>query len=456
MLDKLRTHIKQNLDFLNKKKLLLAVSGGIDSMILVDTFYKLGLDIGIAHCNFKLRNKSSDKDEQFVLENAEKLNIPVFNISFDTKSYASKHQLSIQMAARELRYEWFRKISSENHYDYLLTAHHKDDVIETFLINFSRGTGLDGLTGIPEKNNEIIRPLLPFSRSDINVYAAKNKLKWREDKSNTDTKYLRNKIRHQVIPVFKELNPSFSNSFSQTICNLNESKAFISQQIEQLKKTIITSKDDSLSIDIAALKIHGSEKFILREILKEYQFTQWDDVLNLLSAQSGKFVTSATHRLLKNRDELILSKITKEHSKSFQITEDTKKIKKPLHLKFKKIKEEKLQKLQNNPKSSLDKIHIDLDRINFPLGIRKWQQGDVFHPFGMQGKKKLSKFFKDEKMSVLEKENTWVLCTKDQIIWVIGKRMDDRFKIKKTTTNGLKITLKTKNKDSEAIKITEK
>ncbi|PCI06219.1 MAG: tRNA lysidine(34) synthetase TilS [Flavobacteriaceae bacterium] len=451
MLEKLRIHIQQNLPFLNDKKLLLAVSGGIDSMILVDTFHKLGLDIGIAHCNFKLRNKSSDKDERFVIDTAARLNIPMFHISFETKTYAAKHQVSIQMAARELRYEWFRKISSENHYDYLLTAHHRDDVIETFLINFSRGTGLDGLTGIPTVNNEIVRPLLPFSRSHINVYAAKNKLTWREDKSNADTKYLRNKIRHNVVPVFKELNPSFSSSFSQTICNLNESKTFITQQIERLKKAIVSYQDNSIIIDIEALKAQGSEKFILREILKEYQFTQWDDVHNLLTAQSGKFIISATHRLLKNRNELILSEITKEDSTNFKIENDTKKIKKPLHLKFKKITEEKLHKLQNNPKSALDKIHIDLDNITFPLTLRKWQQGDVFYPFGMQGKKKISKFFKDEKMSVLEKENTWVLCTKDRIIWVVGRRMDDRFKIKKSTTNGLKITLKTGKKESQSI-----
>ncbi|MBL4746139.1 MAG: tRNA lysidine(34) synthetase TilS [Flavobacteriaceae bacterium] len=442
MLEKLRTHIQQNLPFLNEKKLLLAVSGGIDSMILVDTFHKLGLHIGIAHCNFKLRNKSSDKDERFVIETAATLNIPMFNISFDTKSYAQEEQLSIQMAARELRYEWFRKISAENQYDYLLTAHHRDDVIETFLINFSRGTGLDGLTGIPEVNNEIVRPLLPFSRSDINVYASKNKLIWREDKSNADTKYLRNKIRHNVVPVFKELNPSFSSSFSQTICNLNESKNFITQQIEELKKRIVSHKDNSIIIDLEALKLQGSEKFILREILKEYQFTQWDDIHNLRNAQSGKFITSATHRLLKNRSELILSEIIEENSPIFKIDKNTKKIKKPLHLKFKKITEEKLYKLQHNPKSSLEKIHVDLENITFPLTLRKRQQGDVFHPFGMQGKKKLSKFFKDEKMSVLEKENTWVLCTKDLIIWVVGKRMDDHFKITKNTKKGLKITLK--------------
>jgi len=447
MLEKLRVHIEQNLAFLSDKKLLLAVSGGIDSMILVDTFHKLGLNIGLAHCNFNLRNKSSDKDEQFVIDTANKLNIPVFNISFDTKQYASKHQVSIQMAARDLRYQWFRKILLEQQYDYILTAHHKDDVIETFLINFSRGTGLGGLTGIPIINNEIVRPLLPFSRNDINVYAAKNKLTWREDKSNTDIKYLRNKIRHKVTPVFKELNPSFIESFTQTLCNLNESKSFIDQQIEQIKTSIVSSKDDTLTINIEALKKQGSEKFILREILKEYQFTQWDDVHKLLSAQSGKFITSATHRLLKNRDELILSEIITEGSSSFQIKEDTKKIKKPFGLKIKSITAEKLLKLQNNPKSALHKIHIDSDSISFPLTLRKWQHGDIFYPFGMHGKKKLSKFFKDEKMSVLEKENTWVLCSKDRIIWVVGKRLDDRFKIKESTKNGLKITLKTNKKE---------
>ncbi len=443
MLKKLRTHIQENLPFLSNKKLLLAVSGGIDSMILVDTFYKLNLDIGIAHCNFKLRNKSSDKDEKFVIDTANKLKIPMFNISFETKSYANEHQLSIQMAARELRYHWFYKILSENKYDYLLTAHHKDDVIETFLINFSRGTGLDGLTGIPEVNNEIIRPLLPFSRNDINVYAAKNNLTWREDKSNADTKYLRNKIRHNVIPVFKELNPGFLESFTQTLSHLNESKTFIDQQINRIKDAVVRTENHLLFIDIEKLQNQGGEAFILREILKKYQFTQWDDIYNLLTAQSGKFLTSATHRILKDRGELILSEIPSTETSTFLIHKDSKKIKHPIYLKFKKIDDDKLKKLKKNPKSASHKIHIDLDSISYPLTLKKWQQGDFFFPFGMQGKKKLSKFFKDEKMSILDKENTWVLCTESNIIWIVGRRMDERYKIKKTTKNGLKIHFKT-------------
>ncbi|PCI31691.1 MAG: tRNA lysidine(34) synthetase TilS [Flavobacteriaceae bacterium] len=447
MLKKLRTHIQQNLPFLSDKKLLLAVSGGIDSMILVDTFHKLGLQIGIAHCNFKLRSKSSDKDERFVIETAHKLNIPMFNISFDTKTYANEQQLSIQMAARELRYHWFYKILSENKYDYLLTAHHKDDVIETFLINFSRGTGLHGLTGIPEINNEIIRPLLPFSRNDINVYAAKNNLTWREDKSNADTKYLRNKIRHKVIPVFKELNPSFLESFTQTLSHLNESKSFIDQQMDRIKTAIVSTENNSFVIDIEKLQAQGEEKFILREILKNYQFTQWDDVYNLLTAQSGKFLTSATHRLLKNREQLILSEISQVEASTFHIVKDSKKIKHPIHLKFKKMDDTKLKEFQNNPKSATHKVHVDLDTISYPIIVRKWQQGDFFYPFGMQGKKKLSKFFKDEKMSLLEKENTWVLCSENKIIWIVGKRMDERFKIKKSTKKGLKITLKIPSND---------
>lgn len=446
MLKKLRTHIQQNLPFLLNKRLLLAVSGGIDSMILVDTFHKLGLDIGIAHCNFNLRQKSSDKDELFVIETANKLDIPMFHISFDTKSYVNKEQLSIQMAARELRYQWFCKILSEHKYDYLLTAHHKDDAIETFLINFSRGTGLHGLTGIPEINNEIIRPLLPFSRNDINVYAAKNKLIWREDKSNADTKYIRNKIRHKVVPILKELNPSFLDSFSQTLCHLNESKSFIDQQITAIKKSIVNTENNNFIIDIKKLQKHGQEKFILREILKEYQFTQWDNVCNLLTAQSGKFINSTTHRLLKNRDELILSEIQSTEPGFFTISKKSKEIKIPLHLKFKKMDALKLEAFKNNEKSAIHKIYIDLDSISYPLTLRKWQQGDFFYPFGMHGKKKLSKFFKDEKMSLVEKENTWVLCSEDNIVWIIGKRMDDRFKINKTTLKGLKITLKKQSK----------
>lgn len=437
MKQSLENHLNQDLPYLKNKKLLVAVSGGLDSIVLCTLLNDLNYDITIAHCNFKLRGKESDKDELFVKSFAEKLKVPFFTKSFDTEKKATKNGISIQMAARELRYKWFKKIIVKNNLDYIITAHHKDDVLETFLINFTRGTGYEGLVSIPEKNNNIIRPLLPYTKTEILVHATQNKLSWREDKSNSSIKYVRNKIRHKVIPVLKELNPSLMDSFEKTMTYLNESNQIIKDRIANVYLKVAEETSEQIVFKIKKIKQLSNPKAYLYYFLKEYGFTEWNDVVDLLDAQSGKQLFSNTHRLLKDRKFLILSKINLEIPNQIFINKDDFTLKEPLQL--------KITTINNNENLIFDANYglFDLDKIKFPLLVRKWQKGDYFYPFGMEGKKKLSKFFKDEKMSVLEKENTWLLCSENEIIWIIGKRTDNRYKITNTTTQILKIELKT-------------
>ncbi len=452
LISKFKEHIQHQFPFLHRKKLLVASSGGIDSMVLTDLLSKLDYQITLAHCNFHLRGKESDLDEAFVIQTAKSLEIPFYVISFDTKEYAKEKNISTQMAARELRYEWFEKLLQKYNLDYLLTAHHADDNLETFLINFSRGTGIEGLTGIPSINHKTIRPLLPFSRKEIEQYAKENKISWREDQSNSETKYLRNKLRHDIIPFFKELNPNFMASFANTLENLQGSKQIVKDRIKNLKDQITNEKNGSLKLDIQKLNSLSNPKAYLYELLKDYGFTEWDDVLSLLDAQSGKQVLSNTHRLLKDRECLIISPLNIDNNQlkssvindfvtNFNIN-DLHNRKNDLFLNIQQIDSSDYP-IADFKKTTPDTVTIDKDLLNFPLIVRKWENGDYFYPLGLQGRKKVSKYFKDEKMSLLEKENIWLLCSDNKIVWIIGKRLDNRFKITSKSKNILKITIET-------------
>lgn len=434
MLKRLEKHLQKKFSFIENKQLLIAVSGGIDSVVLTHLFHQLSYKCTLAHCNFNLRNKESDLDEEFVIGLGKELDMPVETIKFDTINYAEEKKISIQMAARNLRYNWFQKLVKKNNLDYVFTAHQKDDVLETFLINFTRGTGLDGLTGIPEINENILRPLLIFAREDITNYAAENKITWREDLSNSSTKYFRNKIRHTIVPILKELNPNLLKSFDNTLLNLKESQTLVKDRIRNLKNHVITYESDgSVKISITKILELKNPKAHLYELLKPYGFTSWKDVINLLDAQSGKQIFTPSHRLIKNRDELILTTFTGEGNNNYQINEQTVSIDSPISLKFSRI--DKLESI------GFKTACIDKNLLKYPLTVRNWQKGDYFYPIGMQGKKKLSKYFKDEKMSLLEKEKTWLLCSDNEIVWVIGKRLDNRYKTSDKTTNILKVEL---------------
>lgn len=435
MLQKFQNHLHENFHFLNGKKLLLATSGGIDSMILVHLFQQLHFEIGIAHCNFQLRGIESFGDQNFVQEYAATNNIPVFVTQFDTEAFSEDYKLSTQVAARELRYNWFYELLETKKYDYLLTAHHADDNLETFLINLSRGTGLEGLTGIPAQNDKIIRPLLLFSRHEIETYAKENNIQWREDSSNASEKYLRNKIRHQLVPMLKELNPNFLSSFHKTQTYLQEAQDMVEDASIIVYQQVAKQNGDDIHFNLNQLLKLPNYQSYLYQWLKEFQFSAWDDIYDLVESQSGKQILSPEYRLLKNRDFLILSPINFTNNvDEYLIHENQQEVKIPIKLSFSNVSEISI--------ASNTTIFVDADQLEFPLVLRHWNEGDVFQPFGMQNKsKKISKFFKDEKLSIIDKENTWLLCSDNQIVWVIGLRQDERFKVEKTTKNILKIQL---------------
>ncbi|TDE26927.1 tRNA lysidine(34) synthetase TilS [Flavobacterium ranwuense] len=435
MLQKFQNHLLHNFQFLNGKKILLATSGGKDSMVMVHLFQQLEYKIGIANCNFQLRGIESFEDQNFVQEYAATNDIPVFITQFDTKAFSEDYKISTQVAARELRYNWFYELLETEKFDYILTAHHADDNLETFLINLSRGTGLEGLTGIPEQNEKVIRPLLAFSQEEMEEYAKLNNIQWREDSSNASDKYLRNKIRHHLVPMLKELNPNFLSSFHKTQAYLQEAQVMVEDASIMVYQQVAKQKEDDIYFDLKKLKKLPNYKSYLYQWLKEFEFSAWDDIYDLVESQSGKYVFSPEYRLLKDRDSLILSPINFENNEEkYFINENQKVVKVPLNLSFCKVADINL--------TTNSAIFVDADKLQYPLILRRWNEGDSFQPFGMNGKsKKVSKLFKDEKLSLIEKENSWLLCSNDQIVWIIGLRQDERFRIENTTKNILKIQL---------------
>ena len=435
MLQKFQNHLLHNFQFLNSKKLLLATSGGIDSMVMLHLFQQLDYQIAIAHCNFQLRGVESFEDQKFIQDYADANAVPVFITQFDTTAFAEDYKLSTQVAARELRYNWFYELLDTEEYDYILTAHHADDNLETFLINLSRGTGLDGLTGIPEQNENVIRPLLAFSQQEIEEYAELNNIQWREDSSNASDKYVRNKIRHHLVPMLKEMNPNFLSSFHKTQSYLQESQNMVDDAAIMVYQQVANQEGENISFDLKKLKKLPNYKSYLYQWLNEFGFTAWNDIYDLVESQSGKYVFSSEYRLLKDRETLILSPLDfSDEKQEYFIDANQTVVNVPLNLTFSPVADMAIP--------SNKTIFVDSNKLQYPLTLRRWNEGDQFQPFGMNGKsKKISKFFKDEKLSLLEKENTWLLCSENTIVWVVGLRQDERFKIENTTKNILKIQL---------------
>lgn len=433
MLKELKKRLATTLPFLQDKRLLIAVSGGIDSIVLADLMIKLDYDVTVAHCNFNLRGEESDGDEDFVRNFASEKGLELHVTRFDTKAFAADNKLSIQVAARELRYIWFDELLQENRLDYLLTAHHLDDSIETFLINLIRGTGIDGLTGIPQQNEAIVRPLLPFSRTQIEAYAESNKLHWREDSSNASDKYVRNKLRHTIVPELKALNPIFLESFYKTQQNIRQTASLANDAAIMIYQQVVSEHSGQKHISIEQLKRLPNYKAYLYQWLSPFGFSAWDDIYALMDSQSGKQIYSAGYRLLKDRLILILEPLKPADKEVYEIQEGVRLVKFPLELRL-EVSE------YLSPNSEKNAIIVNNNLIKFPLFVRKWQEGDYFYPTGMNGrKKKVSKYFKDEKMSLSDKENTWLLCNGNDIIWIIGRRADDRFTVKNASNNLLKI-----------------
>jgi len=435
MLKQFQNHLSSHFPFLKGKKLLLAVSGGLDSMVLLHFFQQLEYEIVVLHCNFQLRGVESFGDQQFIQEYTSQNGISFSFTQFDTEAFAKDYKLSTQLAARELRYSWFYEQLEIQEGDYILTAHHADDNLETFLINLSRGTGLDGLTGIPAQNDTIIRPLLPFTRQEIEKYAAENKLSWREDSSNASDKYLRNKIRHHLIPVLKELNPNFMSSFEKTQAYLQESQELVDDAAIMVYQQVAKEKGDDIYFDVNQLLKLPNYTSYLYQWLTEFGFTAWEDIYDLVTNQSGKQVFAPQFRLIKAHDYLILNPLKSEtKEQEFLIESNQSKVNFPLNMLFSNVAE-----ISTTSNSA---IFVDQDKLQFPLVLRHWNEGDVFQPFGMDGRsKKISKLFKDEKLSLIDKENTWILCSGNQVVWVVGIRQDERFRIDSKTKKILKIAI---------------
>lgn len=419
----------------SEKPVLIGTSGGRDSMVLCHLYLKANIPFAIAHCNFKLREEDSEGDESFVTEWAKQQHITIHKIAFDTKAYAEEKGISIQMAARDLRLNWFEQICSENNYEFYATAHHLDDSIETYLINQIRGTGLAGLHGILPKQGKLIHPLLFCHRDQITDFAKSHHIKWREDKSNSENKYLRNKVRNQLMPLLREMNPNIKSILETNIERLKASEEIYQLKTEEIKNKIISKTDKILTIDLGQLFQFPQKELVLYELINQFGFnyTQVSQILEITETESGAYVESETHTLLKNRGELLLSEKNQSHSDFFQIDEHTDLIHQPIKLKIERKEKFKIHKDEQTGQ-------FDLNKLKFPLILRKWETGDYFQPLGMKGKKKLlSDYFVDEKMSILEKDQTWLLISGEEIVWVIGKRIDERFKISQKTSQILEI-----------------
>ena len=430
--------IKDKQLFSANQKVLLAVSGGIDSMVLLHLFEKSEFDYGVAHCNFKLRGSQSDEDEKLVREQVEMHGAPVFFETFETEEYAKINGISIEMAARELRYDFFEKIRVEKGFDCIATAHHQDDLIETFFLNLSRKTGIKGLTGIKEKSGNIIRPLLFANRTEIEQFAAQHFIDFREDASNNEIVYQRNFIRHKILPLFSSLNPAFRKNMLANIANLRDAENVYDAFISSENKEVIRNTDEGLVFQIGALKKTSFPHLVLLETLKDYGFNPavTGEIYNGLDSDSGKQYFSPTHRVVKDREKLFVLPLKDKKERIFYIEKDDIELFEPFDITLVKmdVKDLKLSKQANV-------ASLDLEKLEFPLLIRKWRQGDYFQPLGMDGFKKLSDFFIDRKIPVHEKENTWLLCSGQKIIWVMGHRIDNRFKITPETRQILKIEI---------------
>jgi tRNA(Ile)-lysidine synthase len=436
--DRFLKYINSENLFETTDKLLIGVSGGVDSVVLSNLIDRVGNQFALAHCNFNLRGEESDDDEQFVRSLAQQLGAVFFKTSFATRNVAEEQGISIEMAARNLRYNWFEEVRSQQGFDYVVVGHHLDDVLETFLLNLSRGTGIRGLSGIKPKTGKIVRPLLFALRSEIEEFAQNNQLQFRHDSSNDDTAIKRNLVRHQIMPLLESLNPQFKHNFERSIGYLKATEKVFLQAINEAKELVLSADGELVKVSKKELQQLDPQAIYLFEFLREYNFSSEvvDDILLAINKLSGKQFFSETHRLVIDREELLITPLKQDLFEMYYIERGTDEIQEPLHLRF--TVEEVTDKIVF-AKTELIAL-FDFDKIEFPLVLRKWKQGEYFRPLGMQGLKKVSDFFIDQKYSLPEKENSWILESADKVVWIVGKRIDDRFKVTSTTKKILKIS----------------
>jgi tRNA(Ile)-lysidine synthase len=445
LLERFTGNIKSQQLFASGDHLLLAVSGGIDSVVLCELCKQAGYTFSIAHCNFQLRGEESDRDEAFVKQLAEKYKVPFFVKKFDTETYALRNRQSIQEAARELRYSWFEELLNKKTPNselpapnFLLTAHHADDNVETVIMNFFRGTGLHGLTGIPAINGRIRRPLLIFSRAAILAFAKESELIHVEDSSNQSVKYTRNLVRHTIIPMVENVYPQTKENIRANIDRFKDTERLYQQGVEMIRAKICKQKDKEVHIGIKQLMGYNN-KALVYEIIRAYGFAekQVAEVFKLADSESGRYIQSPgnTHRIIRHRHWFIISPAETTLSENILIEPTDKEI----LFAGKQLQIETTRNLKPETRNSV--ACLDSNEITFPLLLRRWKAGDYFYPLGMKKKKKVARFLIDQKLSKTEKENVWVIEMNKKIVWVVGHRIDDRFKIKDTTQKMIRLTV---------------
>lgn len=418
-----------------EKRFLLTISGGIDSVVMAELFYAARIDFDFAHCNFHLRGEESDGDQAFVENLAQRMNVKCFVNHFDTQDYAGKNGISIQMAARDLRYEWFEEIREKNGYNFIVTGHNRNDMVETVLINFARGSGIRGLSGIRARHGFLIRPLLFASRAEIRKYTDVHSLSWREDSSNAETRYIRNRIRHVLIPEFEAINPSFMQNATDTISRLSQTEQLLNLALAQIKKSVWIELPDKFLIDIEKLTEFPAVETLLFEFLREFGCTPIlvRSIMSSFESTPGKRFITRTHSITRDRTHLIITKSGVPIDTEMEIDADTALVTYPLYLTLGSIKVKPGYTIPSENRYAV----LDWDRLVFPLTLRRWRPGDHFHPLGMKGTKKISDFLIDNKVPLPDKQHVWVIESSGNIVWVVNHRIDDRYRITAKTSQVL-------------------
>jgi tRNA(Ile)-lysidine synthase len=421
-------------------RFIVATSGGLDSVVLCELCHRASLSFAIAHCNFQLRGAESDRDEAFVKTLGERYGVPVHVKRFDTAGYGVLRKLSVQEAARELRYHWFEALRIETNAKYVLLAHQANDNIEWMLMNLFRGTGLHGLTGMPERvdNAQCLRPLLKHTRSEIEIFAKENNLTWLEDSSNASSKYTRNFFRNEIIPSVKNVYPQAEENLLRTMERLQKTERLYDTLVDEALKKMMVQNGTEWKIPINRL-LPYTDTALLYEVFKKFHFTekQLPEILKLAQAQSGSYMQSSTSRIIKHRRWFVITPLSEVPTATVVIEKESSKVALP----GKEIRLTTLEKAHFKLDKSSAVAQLDASLVSFPLLVRRWKEGDYFYPLGMRKKKKLARFFIDLKLSLSEKEAIWVVESGSRIVWVIGYRIDDRFKITDTTRTVLQLTI---------------
>lgn len=430
--------VERFIDFIEKNKLfgpndkiLAAVSGGMDSVLLTHLLHAAGFNFGIAHCNFQLRSAEADTDQQFVSNLAQQLGVPFHTIQFDTKAFAAGKKISIQMAARELRYQWFAQISQQQGYHVIALAHHQNDAIETILLNLTRGTGIAGMHGILPKNGQLVRPLLFLNRDEIQDIISKEHLGYVEDSSNASVKYARNKLRHEVIPKLRELNPSLEETFEHNLNHFRNLEILLQQRLDELRQKLFILHNDEIHIPVNEVKNLNPQAFLLFGLLQEYGFNEStvEDIISALDKHSGRIFESAGFSLVLDRQKLILSKKQSETPGVVNISQNDHEVHYQ-NYRLNILHDDSPLIIKDNPMA----VSIDSELLIYPLTLRQWQQSDYFYPLGMKTKKKLSDFFIGEKVPLHEKKQIPLLLNgNNDIMWIGGYRSDNRYKVSAKT-----------------------